>query len=333
MRQSEVTPHAKLSSLEFWKSYGITLRPYLLFVSGFTGLVGLAAGPPSSPLRFWSAFFAFFFSYGFGQALTDVSQVDTDSISSPYRPLTRGIITRSQVLFVSLAGFGLCSLVLLLCSVWAFLLYGVAVVGLALYTPSKRLWFLGPVWNSWIVGALPIVGFLCVSGSPNAVFNRPLLWSLSISSFAFYAVFVVLGYLKDVSADRATGYRTIPVVYGWSATVMASFVFLGLGVAALGFFLKRELIYQRASELQPVAILAMALAALAVIVNAASHLALLRIRDERDVQGPLAWVLRSYLYVHIAQCIALRSSLVVPVFALYLAFELILALRPDRRQI
>ena len=29
-------------SWRFWRAYGVTMRPYLLFVSGVSGLVGLA---------------------------------------------------------------------------------------------------------------------------------------------------------------------------------------------------------------------------------------------------------------------------------------------------
>ena len=42
------------------------------------------------------------------------------------------------------------------------------------------------------------------------------------SVFCSYAVFVLLGYLKDVEADRATGYVTLPVRFGRRATVVVS---------------------------------------------------------------------------------------------------------------
>ncbi len=64
------------------------------------GLVGLAAAPPLAFPAFALAFSAFFVSYGLGQALTDVFQMDTDALSSPYRPLVRGEIGRGSVLAV-----------------------------------------------------------------------------------------------------------------------------------------------------------------------------------------------------------------------------------------
>ena len=84
------TPY-RVTAAGFWRAYAITLRPYLFFVSGAAGLVGLAM-TDLPPLAFGAAFLAFFLSYGLGQALTDVFQRDTDALSSPYRPLVRGEI-------------------------------------------------------------------------------------------------------------------------------------------------------------------------------------------------------------------------------------------------
>ena len=37
------------------------------------------------------------------------------------------------------------------------------------------------------------------------------------ATFFGYANFVLAGYFKDIEADRATGYRTFPVVFGRGA--------------------------------------------------------------------------------------------------------------------
>lgn len=100
-----------LSAVSAFKFYIITMRPYLMFVSGITGIAGLSFSNNLSLLQTILVFFASFFSYGFGQALTDCFQIDTDSISSPYRPLTQGKISKSLVLIISAAGLILCILV------------------------------------------------------------------------------------------------------------------------------------------------------------------------------------------------------------------------------
>src|SRR3972149_5056593 len=103
-----VRPAGQRASLEFIRLYTITMRPYLMFVSGVTGVAGLVLAPENSLIPVWLTVLAAFLSYGFGQALTDCFQIDTDSISSPYRPLTQGRISRSATLLVSCAGLSLC---------------------------------------------------------------------------------------------------------------------------------------------------------------------------------------------------------------------------------
>ena len=69
------------------------MRPYLLFVSGASGLVGLALADSLVGPSLLVAALPFFLSYGLGQAITDTFQTDTDALSSPYRPLVRGAIS------------------------------------------------------------------------------------------------------------------------------------------------------------------------------------------------------------------------------------------------
>ena len=88
-------------SLRFLKAYIITMRPYLMFVSGVTGIVGMSFAADMDSVKTLLIFIASFLSYGFGQALTDCFQIDTDSISSPYRPLTQGIVNRNYFLVIS----------------------------------------------------------------------------------------------------------------------------------------------------------------------------------------------------------------------------------------
>ena len=87
------------------------MRPYLLFVSGIAGAAGMAMSKAETT-ETWKllvAFFPFFMGYGFGQALTDCFQTDTDKLSAPYRPLSKGILSKKAVLGVSLAGLFFCA--------------------------------------------------------------------------------------------------------------------------------------------------------------------------------------------------------------------------------
>ena len=93
-------------SFRFWRAYFVQMRPYLFFVLGVAGWTGLSltVNYPQPIGWFWISFFAFLTSYGFGQALTDTFQVDTDTLSAPYRPLSKGVISAKAVRVVSLIG-------------------------------------------------------------------------------------------------------------------------------------------------------------------------------------------------------------------------------------
>jgi 4-hydroxybenzoate polyprenyltransferase len=224
--------------LSFSRSYVVTMRPYLLFVSGITGIAGLALGPGIASGEALLLAAAFFLSYGFGQALTDCFQTDTDSLSAPYRPLVQGRVRRRHVLIVSLAGLSLCGTVLVGYRPANAPFAALTVLGLATYTYFKRRWWAGPFYNAWIVALLVVMGYLA-AGAPVA----PRQWPAAMGGTLFlaffgYANFVLTGYYKDISADRATGYRTLPVVFGLrpSALVSDGFAILavgGAGVAAV----------------------------------------------------------------------------------------------------
>jgi len=214
---------AALGSPTFLKAYLVTMRPYLLFVSGITGLAGLALAPAVSLPATLLLGAVFFLSYGFGQALTDCFQMDTDALSSPYRPLVRGVVRRRDVLVVSLAGLLMSGVILASFHLLNLLLALAAIGGLATYTTFKRRWWGGPFYNAWIVGVLFLIGWMSGHGPA----GLPLAWRAGagwlLAAVVFgYADFVLTGYFKDVSADRATGYRTFPVVFGLKAAAWAS---------------------------------------------------------------------------------------------------------------
>lgn len=323
------TASAPLLSADFWRGYWITVRPYLFFVSGSAAWAGLAlpdhltAGAQILPLV------AFFLSYGLGQALTDVFQVDTDTLSSPYRPLTQGGIAKAHVLGVSVAGLLLCAVVWALYSPWTLPMSVLGVAGLATYTFFKRRWWGGPFWNAWIVALLPFAGALCAGWSLWEGVSSGPLWLLMGTQFFGYAVFVLIGYLKDVSADRATGYRTFPVVFGWQPSILVSALF-ALAALCLGALLLGR------HEFSWAALLLFAGGVLALL---RTHLQLLlasRPGDtarERDAHGPIADTVRAFILMNLAQTVAAGPSYVFAAIPFYLAFEVVLALRPERSQI
>jgi geranylgeranylglycerol-phosphate geranylgeranyltransferase len=209
------------------RGYIATMRPYLAPVSGSAGLVGLALGNVHGAWL-WASTLAFFASYGFGQALTDVFQTDTDALSAPYRPLVRGELDRNLVIGVSVAGLLACAVVFMLQEPWTLVPAALGAAGLATYTPMKRRWWGGPPWNSAVVALLPVIGAQA-GGVP---VTDPHVWLAAAAAGFTYSTFVLIGYLKDVEADRATGYQTLPVVFGRGVTVAVSAACGVIGLAS-----------------------------------------------------------------------------------------------------
>ena len=307
----------------FWRAYWVTLRPYLFFVSGASGLVGLALAGDVPTAILAPAFLASFFSYGLGQAVTDVFQTDTDALSSPYRPLVRGEIAGGPVLAVSLGGLALCSATFVaLCPANAFLALA-AVVGLLTYTPMKRHAWGGPFWNSWIVALLPVMGFFCGTRSVPAGPARSGLAGASLSVFFTYAVFVLLGYFKDVEADRRTGYETLPVRFGRPLSVAVSAVLCALGLAASAHLVGE------AARASVGGVLWLG----GVLLLAGAHVRILPTTRDDEAHPAIAMAVRGYVALHLGEAALLRPGLAWAVLALYVLFEAALHARPCRAQI
>ena len=325
--------YADLNSFIFWKAYWITMRPYLLFVSGVAGMAGFVDGAERGIGVTLGVFFVFFLAYGFGQALTDCFQMDTDSISSPYRPLVQGIIRRRQVLPVSLIGLLAGCAVLLLLNPLTLLPGILCITGLATYTYFKRRWWGGPFYNAWIMALLPIIGKMAAIGSRNSIsniFESGILIFIIISVFFSYANFVLMGYFKDISADHASGYNTFVVAYGWKKAAVGSDIFAFLSVLATGWGLSKVLTKEDFFS-WPWAAIPVYLTAITVLILA--QVKIHRIREEKKSHGPIANVVRGFLLLHIAEIILLKPAWILFAVLFYASFELVLKQRPEKGQV
>ena len=319
-----------LLSRGFLRSYLITMRPYLLFISGTAGIVGLAFIEEPSIIRVILAFIPLFLSYGLGQALTDCFQIDTDAISAPYRPLVRGIISQKQVLSVSLTGLAIGILIMVYLNP-KILIFGIlSVIGLLTYTSFKRTWWGGPPWNSWIVALLPIMGRLVDREYQIKTIIRfgdsySLAFFLSIIAIFFgYANFVVMGYFKDISADRRTGYRTFPVVFGWQPAAIYSDL-----TAMVVAVLTGSVLYLTGN----LNIWGIVIFAIAVAVNLYAQIKIHQTRDESKTHGPIGNVVRAFILYCMAIIVTLKPNWLIFIAVFYLLFELTLKLRPEKSQV
>ena len=321
-----VSPY-RIASGKFAAAYIVTMRPYLLFVSGITGIAGMAFAPALVPSVAIPIAIAAFLSYGFGQALTDCFQIDTDTLSAPYRPLTQGVITPRQVLTVSLIGLCVCVTIFALRNPANLALGLLAAGGLATYTPFKRRWWGGPWYNAWIVSVLFTMGYIAGCGSELQAPTAGCYCALGAVFFG-YANFVLAGYFKDIEADAKAGYHTFPVVYGRAAAAIGSDVFAGgMWVSVLAFFA-----LGRGGD-SPVNVLTIAFLAGAAAAALRGQLLLHRVGTDEASHPAIGLVVHSYILVLAAIANAQYPTWGGALAAFYLLFVMTLRARPSRSQI
>lgn len=311
-------------SFPFWREYFIQMRPYLLFVSGIAGLSGIAlSADESTPLwKIVTAFVPFFLGYGFGQALTDCFQRDTDKLSAPYRPLSRGTISVASVLTVSLSGLALSGVLLFFLQPMSFALSIICVFGLATYTyVKKNAWFAGPFYNAWIVALLPVMGYLTTSATSRQIISQSVYTGLGATVFS-YGNFVLIGYLKDIEADRLTGYKTFPVVFGWTKTVITGDVFA----------LAMLVLFWWGGGLETSGLL-FGVAGSAIIIYGQISAHLTRRQNEKGALIPILSTVRCFVLLHIAMVTSFQPGWSLFGVVFYLLFEVTLFLRPSKYQV
>jgi 4-hydroxybenzoate polyprenyltransferase len=300
----------------------VTGRPYLMFVSGAAALPGLALGrAPISHVV--PAFVVLFLSYGLGQALTDVFQTDTDALSAPERPLVQGTIDKRTVLIASLAGLMACAAVIVLLSPAAALPAAIAIAMLATYTPLKRRWWGGPPWNAAVVALLPLLGLMAGGTGLAEALGDGALRAAMVSSFGTYAVFVLLGYLKDVEADRATHYNTVAVRFGRRAAVLGSAAFATLGLAASVWLVQPRLTVSAGSTLW----------SLGVVVLVGAHVLAWRSTTDNDAWPGIQASVHGFIALHLGEAAAIEPSWTLAAWILFGASIVAMFQRPVRRQV
>jgi 4-hydroxybenzoate polyprenyltransferase len=319
----QLTEYYKPFSYNFIKAYVITMRPYLMFVSGITGIAGMSFSGSSSNLHFLLIFFASFLSYGFGQALTDCFQTDTDSLSSPYRPLTQSVVSKTSFLITSAAGLTFCIGILTVFNPINILPGLLAGGGLATYTYFKRRWWGGPFYNAWIVAVL---FFMALLAAPQYNFSLSIIPAAAAVLFG-YANFVLSGYFKDIEADRATGYNTLPVVYGRRVSSIISDLFAVLTVlfTFTVLLLSSEFLLDNTSALISFVI--------GAFCSFYAQVVLHKVKTDNEAHSAISPVVHSYILFLSAIALSSRPDWLYPLIIFYAAYIAVLKIRPSKEQI
>ena len=259
--------------------------------------------------------------------------MDTDAISSPYRPLVQGIISRRNVLLVSLTGLFGGWLVLVLLHPLGLFFTLLSVIGLATYTYFKRQWWGGPFYNAWIVALLPIIGKLTAeqtSRSFSLSFENRVFPFIMLSIFFSYANFVLMGYFKDISADRASGYNTLVVAFGWEKAAIVSDIFASLSLLFSGWAVSTAFVNETLSLSSLISVILFFVALVFIIF---AQVGIHQTRDEKEAYRPITQVVRGFILLHLAEISSLRPEWLPFIVIFYIGFELVLKRRPEKKQV
>ena len=317
-------------SFRFLKAYIITMRPYLMFVSGVTGIVGMSFAADINTVKAILILLASFLSYGFGQALTDCFQIDTDSISSPYRPLTQGIVNRNYFLVISCLGLLFCISILTYFNPLNILLGALSGIGLITYTYFKRKWWAGPFYNAWIVLVLFMMSYLAGLESTHFNFSNPIFISAVLIVFFGYANFVLTGYFKDINADRSTSYNTLPVKFGRKTSAIVSDAF-GFIVSISVFALVIALAFD--SFPYQTIIKALIFIYTGIGVSVFTQMNLHSVKSDAEAHKAIAPCVHSYILLLSGIAILNKPGWLILLLIFYILYIITLKVRPARDQI
>ena len=316
-------------SHEFVNAYFITMRPYLLFVSGITGIAGISFVENIGGIAGIVVFCAAFLSYGFGQALTDCFQTDTDSISSPYRPLTQGVVSKAHFFWISIIGLTICVAVFSYYYQYNILLGVIAGLGLGTYTYFKKKWWSGPFYNAWIVCVLFLISFLAASEEFTGFYSLKFYLGAG-SVFWGYSNFVLSGYFKDISADRVTGYKTLPVVFGRKTAARVSDIFAILTILCALLSLK-NITYNFLDVFNSFAVILFISAGIFALIL--SQIKLHFVKTDKDSHPAIVLNVHSYILILSAVSISQKPAMIFPLLIFYIAFNITMNNRPEKSQI
>jgi geranylgeranylglycerol-phosphate geranylgeranyltransferase len=206
-----------------------TWRPYTLWYAGLVGLSGAAlAADRASWSQLGLAWLVPTLVWVAAHYLGDYLDRELDGISKPQRPIPSGRMRPATALLCgSLLAAASCVLALIVN--WrtvVLLLIGIGgAVAYNGFFKARGLW--GNLMRGALTGAALVFGSMVVLSQPSL---RSLPFALAF--VAHDASSNLVGTLRDVSGDRAGGYRTFAVRHGTRAAAWTASALYGLAIAA-----------------------------------------------------------------------------------------------------
>jgi 4-hydroxybenzoate polyprenyltransferase len=178
---------------------------------------------------------------GASNTLNQVTDVKTDKISKPYRPIPRGIVSSKQALTIAFFMY-----VFAFCISWVINIYFIIFILLITFftvtysTPPrfKDKLFINMLWVGIPRGLLGVLASWSVFGNP----LQPLPLIIGFISMMFLIGGSITKDIIDSEADKKTGTKTLVNTYGVKKAAILSFPFMFFPFAFIPIFIDAGLL-------------------------------------------------------------------------------------------
>lgn len=162
---------------------------------------------------------------GASNALNQATDWKEDSISKPYRPIPKGMISRKEAYLLSFLLYAVTLfLSLTIHSMFALFVFLISIFSITYSVPPrmKKILFLNQAWVALPRGFFGILGSWSVFGNP----FQPLPLAMGCIAALFLFGGTATKDILDADADRRVGTKTLVNVFGVKRTVLISLFFM-----------------------------------------------------------------------------------------------------------
>lgn len=218
-----------------------SLRPHYFVFPGAAAIAGAAAAPRVHSLpSVVIVSIATAVSWGIGQLINDLVDVEADRIDAPDRAGVRGLLPEGPTVAVAILLGIVVTIAVASVGPLPLGLLALSALLLLAYHPAKMLPGLGNLAHGALMGSVAALGF--VSAAPDALAS---VVSVVAIVAIVAAVYLEANYEKDAAGDRAAGYRTLAHVLGVRGSALTRLI---LGIAALWLARRFGLLSTSAAE-------------------------------------------------------------------------------------
>lgn len=196
-------------------AYIKSMRPYLFFLSGMTGWLGIVfSGAQASITRVAPILAVVFLGWGVNQVINDLLGRREDRINAPHRPIVTGELPIKTTVLFSITLFVLGGLITYMLNAYALILYLLVFILNIVYEYSKRIPLLGNIVFGLLLVPCLYYGAMCINGSGLEILLDKRLFLLAVAIALVNITVAFYTYYKDFAGDKITGKNTIIVKLG-----------------------------------------------------------------------------------------------------------------------